>query len=546
MKIRSVITAVSFLILLSGLYAGYHLIATLGQIEASPQQNLRPPPPPPSPPPGSGFGRRGPPPFGPMRQKRELVKRFDKDGDSRLNLEERTTAREFIRSEPQQGRGRRFGPRGIGRGEQQTLLEPGPLITPTEVSPIQDAPLYASDVIRTLFLKFETEDWEKELADFYKSDVEVPALLTVDGKVYPGVGVHFRGASSFFTVGEGSKRSFNLSLNFVKKDQRLEGYRTLNLLNSHTDPTFLRTVLYDQIARDYIPAPKANFVRVAINGRSWGVYVNAQQFNKDFIKEWFGTTKGARWKVPGSPRGGGGLEYIGENPADYKALYEIKSKDKPESWQALIRLCRVLNQTPVDRLEQALSPILNIDAVLKFLALENTLINNDGYWIRASDYNIYQEKDGRFHIIPHDANETFSLPGGPGFRRGPGQGGSGIELDPLVSIADPDKPLISKLLAVRSLRARYLSYVREIAEKWLDWNTLGPIVQKYHELIARDVAADTRKLDSTDAFTRSITEDVQGGGSGRFGGRGTISLKRFAEERRAYLLNHPQVKAAGQ
>ena len=39
---------------------------------------------------------------------------------------------------------------------------------------------------------------------------------------------------------------------------------------------------------------------------------------------------------------------------------------------------------------------------------------------------------------------------------------------------DESKPLRSKLLAVPALRARYLSYVRDIAEKWLDWKTLGP------------------------------------------------------------------------
>ena len=50
----------------------------------------------------------------------------------------------------------------------------------------------------------------------------------------------------------------------------------------------------------------------------------------------------------------------------------------------------------------------------------------------------------------------------------------GVELDPLVMANDPNKPLISKLLAVPSLRTRYLGYIRDIAEKWLDWKKLGP------------------------------------------------------------------------
>src|SRR4030095_5849231 len=154
-----------------------------------------------------------------------------------------------------------------------------------------------------------------------------------------------------------------------------------NLLNSHTDPTFLRTVLYYEVARQYIPAPKANYARVVINGESWGVYINAQQFDKEFIHDWFGTTKGARWKVPGSPRGRGGLNYLGEEVADYKRIYELKTRDDPKSWRDLIHLCQGLDETPLDRLENDLAPLLDLDGTLKFLALENALINSDGYWI---------------------------------------------------------------------------------------------------------------------------------------------------------------------
>ena len=102
-------------------------------------------------------------------------------------------------------------------------------------------------------------------------------------------------------VREGHKRSLNVSLDFVDPDQRLLGYKTLNLLNAHEDPTFLHTVLYLHIARQYIPAPKANFVRVVINGESWGLYVNAQQFDKIFLAENYQSGKGARWKVRGTP-----------------------------------------------------------------------------------------------------------------------------------------------------------------------------------------------------------------------------------------------------
>jgi hypothetical protein len=344
-------------------------------------------------------------------------------------------------------------------------------------------------------------------------------------------------------VPEGSKRSLNLAIDFADDEQRLMGYRTLNLLNGNGDPTMVRALLYAEIARHYVPTPKANYVRLAINGRDWGVYINAQQFNSDFTREWFDSSRGARWKVPGSPAGRGGMEYLGDDPNLYKRIYEIKTRDDERSWTALIRLFRVLNETPADQLEATLAPMLDVDGALKFLALEVALVNSDGYWTRASDYNLYQDERGRFHVIPHDVNEAlaeegfgrgrggpppgFFPPGGlpPGFPAGPppGFGRAGVDLDPLVGLNDPTKPLRSRLLAVPALRERYQGYVRDIAARWLDWGTLEPLVKQYQALIAGVVKVDTRKLYTYEAFENEVSE-------------GPESLRNFVERRRAFLL----------
>ena len=313
-----------------------------------------------------------------------------------------------------------------------------------------DEPLYDPDVLRTIFLEFENADWEDELAAFYNTDVEVPAVATVDGRTYPDVGVHFRGASSFMMVPEGSKRSFNLSFDFVNDGQRLLGYRTLNLLNVNSDPTFVRAVFYSHAARQYLPAPKMNYVRVVVNGENWGVYVSAEQFNTDFTRDWFGATAGARWQVPGSPNGRGGMEYLGDDADAYRGIFDIRSRDREASWADLIDMFRVLNQTPADQLERDLGPLLDLDGVLRFLALEVAFVNSDGYWTRASDYSIYQDERGQFHVVPHDVNEAMAEGGILGFGRGRRGGGgaagqgSGASLDPLVGLADTSKPLRSE------------------------------------------------------------------------------------------------------
>ena len=57
------------------------------------------------------------------------------------------------------------------------------------------------------------------------------------------------------------------------------------------------------------------------------------------------------------------------------------------------------------------------DATLKFMAVEIAMANPDGYWTRASDYSIYQEENGRFHVLPYDFNEAMGVES-PGRRGG--------------------------------------------------------------------------------------------------------------------------------
>jgi len=495
----------------------------------------------------------GGPGAGPVREERKVVAQFDKDGDGRLNEGERAAARSWLVAQPQSGpfgalrRMGQAGGRAGGMGRGYASASAGKRMASGDVKPAGSAPLYDRGTLRTIFVQFPQDDWADELDAFWNTDVEVPATVTVDGKTYRDVGVHYRGMSSFMMVPAVSKRSLNLSFDFVDDRQALLGYRTVNLLNANGDATFVRPLLYYDIARQYLPLAKVNYARVVINGEYWGVFVNAQQINADFTKEAFGKAGGARWKVPGSPGGRAGMEYIGEDVNAYRTLYQIKSKDDPQAWTALIRLFRTLKETPDGQLEAALEPMLDVDQVLRFLAVEMALVNTDGYWARASDYAIYMEPDGRFHVIPSDVNEAMvdeGLPGGPG---GPGAGwavpqgpppgmppgmppmplgamaAAKPDLDPLHGLTDATKPLRSRLLAVPALRTRYLRYVREIAEKHLDWRKVEPAVRRYQLLIAADVEADTRKLYSYDRFQH----DVTGGEHG---------LKPFIEARRAFLL----------
>lgn len=519
----------------------------------------------PGPPEGDRGGGRG---GGPGSQPtQEIVSTYDRNADGWLNREERAAARVALKKAVSaQGTQRRRGPPNMGGYDgAQATPEAGLALTPDDVKIYPHAPLYDTGILRTFFLTFENDDWEEELEVFRYTDVKVPATLVVDGRTYPIVGVNFRGNSSYDMVQRGSKRSFALTMDLADSKQNLGGYQNLNLLNANGDASFMRTVLTREIGKNYLPMPQSNWVRVVVNGESWGIYVNQQQQDKTFLKEHFGTKKGSRWKVPGSPNARGSLNDMGEDLDVYREIYELKSQEDLRAWVSLILLCKTLDAAEPEHLESELGTMLDLDGVLRFLALENVLVNSDGYWTRASDYLIYLHPDGMFHILPYDYNETLmdesGVPGGG--RRGPppfpnmqpsgsgdegsneaprrgtppvgggGSGEGGITLDPLVSAERDDRPLASRLLAVPELRARYLQYVHEIAEQWLDPDVLGPMIGKYDKLLDAEVWDDTRKLESYEAYCEQVELDPEGKG-----------ILGFAAKRRAFLLEHAEVKAA--
>lgn len=105
---------------------------------------------------------------------------------------------------------------------------------------------------------------------------------------------------------------------------------------------------------------------------------------------------------------------------------------------------------------------------------------------------------------------------------------------------DNSKPLRSKLLAVPSLKTRYLAHVKTLADEWLDWDKLRPVVDQYVTLIDKEVLADTKKLSSYEAFRAAVSSEEAKAEEGR---RPHMSLKSFADQRRKFLMNRPEIKA---
>ena len=499
---------------------------------------------------GRGGSRRG--------QRIEVIPKFDKDNDGVLDKAERSAAIKYVEeqrnSEGGDDRGQRGGrpPRPDGdragrppaRGDRAARPDPRggsgrPAPEPRDFSKAErlepgndkdlGTKLYDEGTLRTLFINFKDNEWKEEMEVFYRTDVAVPADLVVNGKLYKDVGLKYRGNSSFRSVSPDLKRSMNLYIDHKHSDQKLLGYKTLNLLNANSDPTFMREVIYSHVARNYIPAFKGNFIKVVINGESWGLYSHIQQYNKDFLEDNFGTRAGTRWKIGAGGGGSGNLRYPGDKKEDYNG-FQQRTEGKEEAWKELEQFTKLLDETPVEELAEKLNGRFDLDSAMWSLALE-CVFQDEGYFTRGSDYNLYLDPKGRFHLLQHDGNEVMNIPGGPGMPSGL----SGPKLEPFYNADNPDRPLMYKLFQVPHFKARYRHHLKTITQEWITWDKIGPLVEGYAALIREEIKKDVRKHSSYDAFEKGL---IQTSSDGR---RTKLGLRPFTEGRREFLLNHPEV-----
>lgn len=396
--------------------------------------------------------------------------------------------------------------------------------------------LYDETVLRTIDLTFAQSNWYQLLEQSHSTGIDVSADLTADGVTYPNVGVRFRGYSSYNSIGSSQKKPINISMDAFDSSQRLYGIKTINLNNGFRDPTFIREVLCYHIYRKYMPACRANWVIVRINGENWGVYVNVEQINKDMIRRWFIDEDGARYEadatLPSGTTNGAALTWLGTNSSSYANNYDHKNVEINAPWSPLIAACDKLNSGSLSTLKADVEPVLNVDSALWMLAAQVVFVNPDSYLYFGHNYWLYHDVfHDRMQTLPWGMNMTLaatSLAGSSTNAR--------IAFSLFFNQGHSGRPLMNRLLAVPELRKRYLAHVRTLRDEWFDWSILQPKIAAYQALIGTAVAADTKKLYPTSAFTSNVTTSYSAGFFSTITG-----LEPLITGRRPFIDNHTEV-----
>ena len=372
--------------------------------------------------------------------------------------------------------------------------------------------LYSLETVKEVKLTFKQDNWASIL-DHYKEegkDKRLKASVTIDGIKYDSVGVRHKGNSSYFNVRKtgSSKLPFNIKANYVKKDQTFPGgYTSLKLSNVFRDPSFLREVMAYEIASKYMPAPRANYVRLYINDQLLGLYNSTESVDEKFLEENFGTGTGTLIKCDpnwhgktkkGCMRGhNGSLNFLGQDSVCYYEFYEMKSD---HGWNDLLQLTQTLETKPKD-----IEKVLNVDRALWMLAYNNVLVNLDSYTGRlCHNFYIFKDQSGRFNTIPWDMNMNFG-----GFRFLDDKTILTVEkmqtLSVMSNFKNATRPLISKLLENSLYRKMYIAHIRTILKENFSNGEYEKRAKAIQTSIDFYVKNDTNKLYTYEDFKQNIS-----------------------------------------
>jgi hypothetical protein len=278
-----------------------------------------------------------------------------------------------------------------GGAKQQAIAPP---------APVHDASDELFEQPATLQIKIELASQQEQLLREDPRRYVRAKLIENGGKEYRDVAIKLKGAAGSFQDLDG-KPGFTLNAGKFSKEQRFHALDKFHLNNSVQDDTYLNEALAGELCRAAgVPAARVTHARISLNDRDLGLYVLKEGFDEGFLKRHFGDASGNLYDGGFCVDIDTELEKDGGNgPNDLSDL------------KALLEACRTEN--PDDRWTR-IAERLDVDAFLKFMALELMMCHWDGYTPNKNNYRIYFDpasKQARF--LPHGMDQMFQDPGFP-------------------------------------------------------------------------------------------------------------------------------------
>jgi spore coat protein H len=286
------------------------------------------------------------------------------------------------------------------------------------------------------------------------------ANLMVGAETYTNIGLRYKGNFTYMISRGSLKRSLKVELDhYDKAAPRFHGLRKFNLHTGVTDPARVREALCYAIFRAAgVAAPRTAFAEVTLsvprryNREYVGLYTLTEQVDKLFLDDRFGNGQGLLMK----PRVRG-PDYLGESWDRYQDRYQPQREPTAEEARRVIEFAHLVNLADDRQFSQEIAAYLDVEAFLRFLAVNAFVVNLDSPLAMPQNYYIYLNPQTRkFVFLPWDLDL--------GLAAWPFGGSADQQMN--LSLMHPHvgkHKLIDRLLAMPDVKARYSELLKELA-----------------------------------------------------------------------------------
>ncbi|MBP3543546.1 MAG: CotH kinase family protein, partial [Lachnospiraceae bacterium] len=187
------------------------------------------------------------------------------------------------------------------------------------------------------------------------------------------------------------------------------------------------------------------------------------------------------------------LVYIDDDMDSYSvifdsAVFEPTSEDKAKLIEALKNVSEGTN----------LEEYVDVDAMLRFIALNTFLVNDDGYFgTMVHNYYLYEE-DGKLTMLPWDYNLAFG-----GFQSHDASSLINRGIDDVVSGNLEDRPMVAKLLEVEEYREQYYAWLEDLVSGYFESGHFAEVMDMLDELLDSYVAEDPTAFYTYEEYTEA-------------------------------------------
>lgn len=379
--------------------------------------------------------------------------------------------------------------------------------------------IFAGVQVHRVEIRFEQPAWWDSLVHNYSEGREryMAADVTIDGVDIDSVGVRFKGNASYHHPND--KKPFRLRFDAFDPGGNWDRLTGVHLNNCWEDPTFIREKLHLDLCRDAgIPAPRANYAELYLNGELWGLYSLVEHVDKTFLSSRYDNNDGNLYKAMdgflGTPISD--FKWYGSDPSSYRGKYELKTDDSPRPWTDLVAIIDSLNNTPDPAV--SLPPVVEMRDLYRAISADVLLANLDSYSGSGRNFYFYiDEVTGRMRWIVWDAGMSF------GSYRFAAQN---YETLSVTYVRSPtSRPLVGRLHGAPDLLEGYLQALCALSSRFLNPDRIFPRIDEIADRVRPYVQADPRKMYTDVQFEENIESDITVSGHRKPG------LKAFIEAR---------------